>query len=812
MSGKSFCLLPPRRAYRISLVVGLQGYIASLTCCTAGHMEEGERRSSSLQSMMHSTATAGEDLAAQVPDISTIQSASAANPSHCEPADPSSRQHEQTRTAAELKAQQHATIMDSCTTKSDTCIAKDACGKHCGEQAAEAETLPAPSAQPRPREEAQPALAARSALQDANRVEKPGAARRSDDIRGCTRLQAQDFSAAPKPSSTPLSTSMGHREQRASFALPGHTPSTADLDTAETRSEHKAQASPPAHGQDSSALGSLETRTQQKAQDALPAPEPYTATLSSTEELTHQEAQDGGPLSASHERKLSGGSSKGSMSGNPYASSCLGSHAGSTGGSPCDSHKALPGSQGGLQHELSGESALSKGLAKLQCDTEQLKKSTRERGSTEAYGAAGNPFAPPGTLRSRPASPYVEPGPSHGRSISLPQADLPAPAALAEHAASLSLPHPSQTVSLALAPAGSQCTHLPRSVLVRSRDQLLYSRLSRCAQVADKIVSCVQGLTGAELYQMHQSPMPEEGEVFRPAKDILQEIFFSRASQDAAPEALDSATDGKQALGSIQGQASTPDQAEGQQEQQQHLATKDKQVFHDSVSSGGAAEKSAGGSKVSGEAQGWSPMQGAAGLPAIATGRSMQADGALGGASIARTGSPQQLVTAEGNAWEGAWQGFQSAEAPDQAATQGPVQAAAARPGFTLLLPSREPPLPPAQLSEPSACSAAQHAGTATPGHSALPAMRSDDRQKCMQFFKQVHVTLQAHVAYDSCCVLTHEHQWHSQSLPTPARDCSALHMGETWCDGVSGVCGEGRRVCQRSAAAPCQIRRRSSL
>lgn len=276
-------------------------------------------------------------------------------------------------------------------------------------------------------------------------------------------------------------------------------------------------------------------------------------------------------------------------------------------------------------------------------------------------------------------------------------------------------------------------------------------KLSKHAELTYRTMCHVQGLTGAQLYQLHQSPMPEEGEVFRPAKDILQEIFFSRMSQDAAPEALVSATDGKQALGSIQGQAFTPTQAEGQQEQQQHLAVKDEQALNDSRSFGGAAaeraaEQSAGGSKVSDEAQGWNPMQGAAGLPAIATGRSMQANGASRGASIARTELPQQLDAAEGSAWESAWQGFQSAEAPDQTAGQGPAQAAAAQPGFTLLLPSREPPLPPAQLPEPSACSAAQHAGTAAPGHSTLPAMRSDDRQKCMHFFEQVRIKL--------CCKL----------------------------------------------------------
>ena len=336
--------------------------------------------------MMHSAGTAGEDLAAEVPGISTAQSDTAplmiAIPSHCEPADSSSRQHEQAQTPAELKAQQHATLMESCATKPNDCIAEDACGSQCEKQAAEIETLPAPNAQPSPREEAQPALAARSTLQDANQVEEPNAAQRSDGIRGCTRLQAQDFTAAPKPSGTPLSTSEEHREQRASFALPGHTPSTADLDTAETCSEHKAQALLPAHEQDSSTLDSAENHAQQKAQNVLPAPEPYIATLNSAEVLTQQEAQDMGFPSASHERKLSGGSSKGSMSGNPYASSCLGSHAGSTGGSPCDSSKALQGSQGGLQHELSGESALSKGSVILQCGTEQLKSATKEREET----------------------------------------------------------------------------------------------------------------------------------------------------------------------------------------------------------------------------------------------------------------------------------------------------------------------------------------------------------------------------------------------------------------------------------------------
>jgi hypothetical protein len=67
-------------------------------------------------------------------------------------------------------------------------------------------------------------------------------------------------------------------------------------------------------------------------------------------------AAEGGPsesgsVQPAHERKLSGGSSKGSItSGNPYASSCAGSTAGSTGGSL----RAPEGSQGHLQHQLSG--------------------------------------------------------------------------------------------------------------------------------------------------------------------------------------------------------------------------------------------------------------------------------------------------------------------------------------------------------------------------------------------------------------------------------------------------------------------------
>ena len=62
--------------------------------------------------------------------------------------------------------------------------------------------------------------------------------------------------------------------------------------------------------------------------------------------------------------------------------------------------------------------------------------------------AAGNPFAPPGTLRSRPVSPFMEPAPCHGRSLSLQAPDLPVPtsAALIDCANSLSLPHTSHTV------------------------------------------------------------------------------------------------------------------------------------------------------------------------------------------------------------------------------------------------------------------------------------------------------------------------------------------------------------------------------
>ena len=71
-------------------------------------------------------------------------------------------------------------------------------------------------------------------------------------------------------------------------------------------------------------------------------------------------AAEGGPsesgsVQPAHGRKLSGGSSKGSItSGNPYASSCAGSTAGSTGGSPAGSLRASEGSQGHLQHQLSG--------------------------------------------------------------------------------------------------------------------------------------------------------------------------------------------------------------------------------------------------------------------------------------------------------------------------------------------------------------------------------------------------------------------------------------------------------------------------
>lgn len=58
---------------------------------------------------------------------------------------------------------------------------------------------------------------------------------------------------------------------------------------------------------------------------------------------------------SSAQRQLSGESSKGSvLSGNPYASSCGDSRAGSMGGSPAGSLEAPESSQAHLQHELSG--------------------------------------------------------------------------------------------------------------------------------------------------------------------------------------------------------------------------------------------------------------------------------------------------------------------------------------------------------------------------------------------------------------------------------------------------------------------------
>ena len=56
---------------------------------------------------------------------------------------------------------------------------------------------------------------------------------------------------------------------------------------------------------------------------------------------------------------------------------------------------------------------------------------------------------------------------------------------------------------------------------------------------------CTQALTGAQLYQMQQSPMPEEGERFRPAKDILLELFLQRASRPQAAGSRAASPDGQ---------------------------------------------------------------------------------------------------------------------------------------------------------------------------------------------------------------------------------------------------------------------------
>ena len=259
----------------------------------------------------------------------------------------------------------------------------------------------------------------------------------------------------------------------------------------------------------------------------------------------------------------------------------------------------------------------------------------------------------------------------------------------------------------------------------------------------------LQALTGAHLYQMHQSPLPEEGETFRPASDILQELFFNRASQS-------------QAL--AQESSLHPEQSQEQQADQQVKSSptdgpKDAAEAAvervDAVDSGGTLPE---------QAQSWEPMWGSSSgkvPPAPDLDPSAKQLGGSPGATHTKPGSQDK------GTWEAAWGDFQASEVPDQApgsVSEEPEQDAAAwgaewgsghfatatttsapaQPDFTLLLPSREPPPPPAPpagvncTAQRNTALAAQREAVAVRRERPLPVMRAEDRHKCERAFKQV--------------------------------------------------------------------------
>ena len=257
----------------------------------------------------------------------------------------------------------------------------------------------------------------------------------------------------------------------------------------------------------------------------------------------------------------------------------------------------------------------------------------------------------------------------------------------------------------------------------------------------------LQALTGAQLYQMHQSPLPEEGETFRPAKDILQELFFNRAPQSRAlpPES------------SLQ-----PEQTQEQQADQrvENSPTDEPKDATDTAAERVDAINLEG--TLPEQAQSWEPMWGSSSSkvpPASDLDPSAKLMGDPPGAAHTKRASQGK------GTWEAAWGKFQASEVPDQAAGSAlrePEQDAAAwgaewgsgdftvttsapaQADFTLLLPSREPPPPPAPLvgvdctAQRGAASAAQREAVAARPERPLPVMRPEDRHKCERAFKQV--------------------------------------------------------------------------
>ena len=259
----------------------------------------------------------------------------------------------------------------------------------------------------------------------------------------------------------------------------------------------------------------------------------------------------------------------------------------------------------------------------------------------------------------------------------------------------------------------------------------------------------LQALTGAQLYQMHQSPLPEDGETFRPANDILQELFFNRARQAQAlpPESSLHPEQSQEQQADHQVKSSPTD---GPMDAAEAAAER-----IDAVDSEGILPE---------QAQSWEPMWGSSSSkvpPAPDWDPSAKQLGNSPGAAHTNTGSQGK------GTWEAAWGEFQASEVPDQAAgsvsgepkqdtaawgaewgsghfATAATTSAPAQPDFTLLLPSREPPPPPAPpagvncTAQRNAALAAQREAVAARRERSLPVMRAEDRHKCERAFKQV--------------------------------------------------------------------------
>ena len=276
----------------------------------------------------------------------------------------------------------------------------------------------------------------------------------------------------------------------------------------------------------------------------------------------------------------------------------------------------------------------------------------------------------------------------------------------------------------------------------------------------------MQALTGAQLYQMQQSPMPEEGESFRPAKDILLELFLTRASRPqmtgsrAAPpdgvtgKGMETPQVAMEAEQSLQAEtAHSSSSHDGQQRSQEHITDQRECPVEKHEDQQAAAEELRQVLDCDERAQSWDAMWGAAsceGLTTAAISEVLPEDGVLSEGPSDSWG-PAGAKLAQSR-WEAAWAGSFAPGVPDQAGNSAPAepeqyaawepdwdssQALLQQQEFMLLLPSREPPPPPAPAGV-GAPSMAQHVHGAAQRECVLPVMRPEDRQKCERFYAQV--------------------------------------------------------------------------